>query len=161
MHKVHKVLRQVALCFGLLVLAGCSSLFGSSTTQLTATVEASGNVNPGPDDQPAPIAVRFYELTTRDSFDAADFQGLFYEPSKTLGATLLNTISKELIPGTKDTMERDLSDQTRFLGIVAGYRDITNAEWRTVVPIDQGDSNTVKITLDRLSLTATRDDSWF
>ncbi|MGO1079364.1 type VI secretion system lipoprotein TssJ [Inquilinus sp. CA228] len=158
---MRKISRRLALCSGLLALTGCSSLFGSSKTRLKATVDASGNVNPGPDDRPAPVAVRFYELTTRDSFDAADFQGLFYNPSTALGAALLNTISKDLIPGTNETMERDLSDQTRFLGIVAGYRDITNATWRTVVTVDQGDSNTVKVTLDRLSLTATRDDSWF
>jgi type VI secretion system protein VasD len=142
-------------------LPGCSWLFSPSPTKISVSVSADEQINPDSKSQPAPLVLMFYELKSHGTFDRADFAGLFYEPAATLGADLLGQSQIEMTPGEKTQFSQQISDQTRYVGVVAGYRDIANATWRAVVPAPAHDSTTIDVSAGRLSLEAKVDDGWF
>ncbi|HCY48219.1 MAG TPA: type VI secretion system lipoprotein TssJ, partial [Alphaproteobacteria bacterium] len=73
----------------------------------------------------------------------------------------LGAVALTLKPGEEITRDYKFSSQTKFLGILVGYRDIANAKWREVVAVESEDSNDVVVTVDALSVSVAVDDSWF
>jgi type VI secretion system protein VasD len=51
-----------------------------------------------------------------------------------LGAELISRDEFVLAPAEKRTIDVALSGETRYVGAVAAFRDIRNAEWRVLVP---------------------------
>lgn len=141
-------------------LPGCS-WFGPSPTKLSVSLSADQQINPDSKSQPAPLVLMFYELKSRGAFDRATFADLFYKPGATLGGDLLGQTQVELTPGETKAFAQPISDQTQYVGIVAGYRDIANATWRVAVPAPPHDTTTIDVSAGRLSLEAKVDDSWF
>jgi len=147
-------LRMAAAGVLLAVLAACS---GSSTPDPTTaglTLQATAQVNPNAAGQPAPVVVRIYELKATSVFDSAEFSQLFYDDRATLGGDMLDRKEVEIAPG--QTVERNdtLSSETRYLAFVAGYRDLSNATWRTKVAVESETDNTILVTIDALSINA-------
>jgi type VI secretion system protein VasD len=144
-----------------LALPGCSWLFSPSPTRISVSVSADEQINPDSKSQPAPLVLMFYELKSHGTFDQANFADLFYQPAATLGGDLLGQSQIEITPGEKTQFNQQVSDQTRYVGVVAGYRDIANANWRAVVPAPAHDTTTIDVSAGRLSLEAKGDDGWF
>lgn len=136
------------------ILAACS---GSSTPDPTTaglTVQATEKINPNAAGTASPVVVRIYELKATSVFDTAEFSQLFYDDQATLGGDMLDRREIEIAPG--QTIERTdtLSSETRYLGFIAGYRDLSNATWRGKVSIESETDNTVLVTVDALSISA-------
>ena len=75
-----------------------------------------------------------------------------------LGPDLLGKTRLILSPGDSRQLPLELNPQTTFVGLVAGYRDIDNASWRTSIPITQGDTKGINITLEHQSIITTVSD---
>jgi type VI secretion system protein VasD len=143
--------RRTGLLLSLTALSGC---FGPSPTTLTLTVNADSELNPNKSGVASPLVLKFYELADADSFEAATFDQLFYTASATLKTDLLNSFTLQLVPGQKNVMvRRTLSSQTGFLGVVAGYRQISDADWRLTRRINMRGSNRIKLEAGRLALS--------
>ena len=65
------------------------------------------------------------------TFNAADFMSLYQRDQAELGADLLAKEEFVLNPGETKTFAKTLAADTRFLGVVAAYRDLEHAKWRT------------------------------
>jgi type VI secretion system protein VasD len=52
---------------------------------------------------------------------------------KVLGPDLIGRNEYTLAPSEKRTMEFDVSADAQFVGVIAAYRDIRNAQWRTIL----------------------------
>jgi type VI secretion system protein VasD len=63
-----------------------------------------------------------------------------------------------LQPGESKTLPMELNPMTTAIGLVAGYRDIDNAVWRKAVPITQGDTKGISITLQQTQIVTTVSD---
>jgi len=136
------------------LLAGCPHTVASMmSTSFEARLVASASLNPDPSGRASPLVVRLYELKDRAAFDRADFFDLFDNESATLGADLVTRDEIQLEPGQQRKVERRLDDATKFLGIIAAYRDLDNAEWRAVVPIRQNHGNEFSIGLGGQAVT--------
>ena len=46
---------------------------------------------------------------------------------------------------------------TSAIGLVAGYRDIDNAAWRKIVPVTQGETKGISITLEQTQIVTSSD----
>lgn len=136
------------------VLAACSGSSAPDPTSAGLTVQATARINPNSQGQPSPVVLRIYELKATSVFDTAEFSQLFYNDQATLGGDMLNRRELELAPG--QTVERTdtLSSETRFLGFVAGYRDLSNATWRARVPVESETDNAILVTVDALSINS-------
>jgi len=98
------------------------------------TLSASSDVNPDGSGRPSPVVVRVYQLKTDGAFSAADFFPLFDDDQKALGPELVSRDEFILAPAEQKSVDLTLSGETRYVGAVAAFRDIRNAQWRGLVP---------------------------
>lgn len=98
------------------------------------TIAASADANPDSSGRPSPIVVRVYQLKTDAAFTASEFFPLFDDEQKVLGAELISRDEFVLAPAEQRTIDVALSGETRYVGAIAAFRDIRNAQWRVLVP---------------------------
>lgn len=157
MRRVTDALVLILAVAALGVLAGCPKKVASFLpTKLEARVVASASLNPDPSGRASPLVVRMYELKDKDAFERADFFDLFDNESATLGSDLVARDEIQMEPGQQRKIERRLDDATMYLGVVAAYRDLDNADWRSVVEIRQNHGNDFSIGLGGHAVTVVR-----
>lgn len=144
-----------ALCAGLAV-AGVSAIAGCSRrpsqTPIEIALNADAAVNPNVDGRPSPIVVRVYELKGLKAFNNASFFDFVDDDAAALGADLVGSSEFELTPGVEKEYDRSLSSEATHLGVVAAFRDIQSATWRTSVELDKEKKNEFVIYLTSLSV---------
>lgn len=123
------------LCLLPLLLAACA---GPSPGRIDARFVTTEDLNPDPEGQASPIVVRIYQLGSPVAFSNASFFSLYDNDAAELGADLKGKEEIELQPGQELIVARELKPEARFLGILAGYRDIENASWRAVTEVPEG-----------------------
>ena len=78
--------------------------------------------------------MRVYQLKADAAFAGAEFFALFDDDQKVLGPELITRDEYVLAPSERRTIEVPFADEARFVGAIAAFRDIRNAEWRVLVP---------------------------
>jgi type VI secretion system protein VasD len=116
-----------------LMMTACASA-PPKPARTRVTIAATADTNPDATGRPSPVVVRVYQLTADTAFTGAEFFALYDDEMKVLGAELIGRSEYVLAPAERRTLEMDVSADARFVGIVAAYRDIRNAQWRTLVP---------------------------
>lgn len=134
----------------LAVLPGCSRT--PKPTPVKVQLQADANVNPNEDGNPAPVVVRVYELKGMTAFDGADFFDFADNDKKTLGGDLIGVQEYELTPGQTKDYDRDISSEATHIGVVAGFRDITSAQWRDSIELEKEKKNEFVIYLTTLAV---------
>jgi len=134
------------------LLASCAS--APKPAQVSLTIEASPQLNPSPSMRPSPLTVRVYELKSTAAFNKADFMSIYQRDQAELGGELVAKEELLLSPGESRSMTKTLSPDTRFLGVLAAYRDLEHAGWRSSVPIQVGQKQRVVIRAGELSIEA-------
>jgi type VI secretion system protein VasD len=127
------IVRRAMLVAPLALLVRC----GSSPPPppvLMLTIAAGSDQNPDPAGQPAPVAIRIYELASPGAFEQTDVFALIDRQTDTLGADYLGSQEVIVAPGQQQTLIRDLKSNTRFIGAIALFRAIDQATWRVDVP---------------------------
>lgn len=135
-----------------LALVACAG--APKPAQVAGTIQASPLVNPSTSKRPSPLLLRVYELKTAAGFNSADFMSLYQRDKAELGADMLGKEEFVLAPGESKTFAKTLAADTRFLGVVAAYRDVEHARWRSVVPVQPGQMHTLVIRANELSVEA-------
>lgn len=115
-------------------------------TKAAMTLMASADSNPDAAGRPSPVVVRVYQLKTDAAFKGADFFALFDDDEKVLGAELISRDEFVLAPSERKTIDVSVSRDTRFVGALAAFRNIRNAEWRGLVPAPRSGLN---VTIER------------
>lgn len=128
-----------------LLLAGCGPAH--------VTLDVHQNVNPDIHGRPSPIVLRIYELRAADGFNGADFISLYERDKEILGADLLAREEMTLIPGEKKEFKRELQKGTRFVGVMAAFRDLNHSQWRSILEVKPGKTSTLEIMLDGQKMT--------
>jgi type VI secretion system protein VasD len=117
------------------------------------TIAASADTNPDDTGRPSPVVVRVYQLKGDAAFTGAEFFPLFDDDQKVLGAELISRDEYVLAPSEQRIVEVAVSDDARFVGAVAAFRDIRNAEWRVLVPASPNAVMTVAVERARVLLS--------
>ncbi len=139
-----------------LVVAALTSGCSSGPAVLKANLAAGARINPDSHRRPSPVVVRVYELKSSTNFEQADFVSLFDNETATLGTELVNREEMVLRPGESKPLNKTLSADTKFIGVVGAFRELERAGWRAVVPVAAGKKNAVSISLDDISVQAKR-----
>jgi type VI secretion system protein VasD len=116
-------------------------------------IAASGDVNPDASGRPSPIVIRVYQLRTDSAFANADFFALYEDEQKVLGPELISRNEFLLSPMERQTLDITVAGETRFVGAIAAFRDIRNAQWRSIVPAPR-EGLTVSVERARVVLAA-------
>ena len=137
------------------LLLGCSSTPPPpKPTSVKATVQAAADVNPDSRKRASPLVVRIYELKSAAAFEAADFLSLYDRDQATLAGDMVGREEFTMRPGESRPWEKTISPEVRFIGVMAAYRDIERARWKTLIAIKPGLKNTVTIKADAITLSA-------
>jgi type VI secretion system protein VasD len=99
------------------------------------TIIAGTDQNPDPSGQPAPVAIRVYELAASAKFERADVFALTEREQQTLGEDDLGSEEFVLSPGETRTVTRELRKGVQLIGAVVLFRDIDHAQWRAVAAV--------------------------
>jgi type VI secretion system protein VasD len=139
----------LALLATLLTLGGCSALSPySSMTKLDLTLNGSDQLNPDLNGRPSPIVLRLIELKHPVAFESADFFSLYQRPKEALSPDLVTLEELELRPGEQRVLKLSVEDGSRYVGVLAAYRDLPEANWRVVIPLHAQERNRVELNLD-------------
>ncbi len=138
------------LAFAASLLGGCAS--APPATEVSGVLQASANVNPSVSRRPSPLLLRVYALKTATAFNAADFVSLYQHDQTELGADMLGREELILKPGDSRPLTTVNSPDTRFIGVLAAYRDLDHAKWRSIVAIQPGRTQRVVISAEELAV---------
>ena len=116
---------------------------------MNALLVASSDVNADASGKPFPVVVRIYELKSKDRFEKADFFAIYDNESGTLGGDLISREEYEITASEQISIQRNLNKDTDFIGVLAAYRDIQNAQWLKSVGVRSRKSNRISIQIKR------------
>ena len=135
----------VSLVGGAAPLVGCGS---ARPPLLQGSLKAASATNPDLNGRPSPVVVRVYELKALGAFNSADFFSLFERESETLGAELVGREEYDLQPAETRPYRRTLQPDTKFIGVIAAFRDLENSRWRQVAAVPAKKAVTITIGLE-------------
>ncbi len=145
-------LAGVVFCSALLAIAagGCS---GTKPTKVDAAIKAVADLNPDAAGRPSPVVVRVYELKTLSVFESADFYALYDDETATLGPDLIAREELIIRPGDEIGYNKRADPMARYLGVIAAFRDLENARWRSFVKLGDQRRVSLLIKLDRTAVS--------
>ncbi|VVP52713.1 type VI secretion system lipoprotein TssJ [Pseudomonas fluorescens] len=133
----------------LVLLTGCSSLSPySKVTKLNLKLTASDQLNPDLNGRPSPIVVRLFELKHPVTFENADFFSLYERAKESLAPDLVASEELELRPGETVELKLSVEEGSRYVGVLAAYRDLPETKWRYTVQITPVEVSDADLTLD-------------
>jgi type VI secretion system protein VasD len=140
----------------LMLMAGCSSLSPySRITKLNLKLTASDQLNPDLNGRPSPIVVRLFELKHPVSFQNADFFSLYERAKETLAPDMVATEEMELRPGETVELKLSVEEGSRYVGVLAAYRDLSDTHWRYTLPVHPLEETDSDLTLDQRGIRNT------
>jgi type VI secretion system protein VasD len=118
------------------LLSACSALSPySQVTKLDLQLSASDQLNPDLNGRPSPMVLRLIELKHPVSFEKADFFSLYERPNEALSPDLISSEELELRPGTHLQLKIRLQSDSRYVGVLAAYRDLPETQWRYLIQL--------------------------
>ena len=144
----NRLLKALAALGIVSLLSGCSSLSPYSTlTKLNLTLTASDQLNPDLHGRPSPVVVRLIELKHPVAFENADFFSLYERAKDSLAPDLVASEELEMRPGETVSLKLSVEEGSRYVGVLAAYRDLSGSQWRYVVKVTPITMTTVDLTL--------------
>lgn len=138
-----------------LLLTGCSSLSPYSTlTKLDLRLQGDTQLNPDRDGRPSPVVLRLFELKHPAAFESADFFSLYQRPKETLSPDLVSQEELELRPGERRALKLSVAAGSRYVGVLAAYRDLPDTRWHYVIPLQARVINHADLHLDAHGIDA-------
>ena len=128
--------RAIITGIALLMMAACASKPPEDVT-IKGSLQAVDDVNPDGNGRPSPLVVKIFQLKGKDKFEQADFFELFEEAEATLKTDLLDVEDVMLAPGEYKSYEGKFDPATRFVGVIGAYRDIHQAEWKSIIEMPE------------------------
>jgi type VI secretion system protein VasD len=122
----------IPLVASAVLLGACAAPKPAKPVPAHAELIVSGDVNPDSAGRASPVVVRVYQLRNDGEFNSADFFAVYEKEKETLGASLVSREEYVLAPGESRKLELPLNAETRFVAVVAAYRDIRAARWRAI-----------------------------
>jgi type VI secretion system protein VasD len=135
----------------LFTLAGC-------TPTATFNVNSANYLNPDINGQASPVIVTVYQLKNGYNFSQADYQSLTNNAAQVLGDDIIDQNSFAIRPGNSASISQKVYPNTKFIGIVAAYRDPNSVSWHKVVQLKKvGGSITINLNLESEGLSIKQD----
>ena len=98
---------------------------------------ATDNINPNRQGRASPVKVVIFHLRSADAFQSLDFFNLVNPDSGAIDADVIQRIDMQVQPGDTLSIAGEFDPETTHIGVLAAFRDIDNADWRTVLPLPE------------------------
>lgn len=136
----------------LILMSGCGS------SGMTLSMAGLPNVNPDSTGRPSPVLIKMYELKSEPVFKQAEMLPLFEDPTGVLGPDMVAFDEITLVPGEAKTIVYEPSPETRFVGILACFRDSGKGPWKVIKTVNPEKSSKIALELNGSSLILIADD---
>lgn len=144
-------LKALSVLLILVAVSGCAS-YPDYSEPLTVHFKSTGWVNPDIAGNSSPVVVRLFLLDRAQRFERADFFSLYQDAEETLGKDLVAVEELMVRPAVYTEHRLSLEGEPDFIGAIAAFRDLPNAVWRVLVPLETLESNEFALRIDRLTL---------
>jgi type VI secretion system protein VasD len=145
--------RFASMVVALGLLVGCSSVSPFSTlTKLDLTLTASDEVNPDLHGRPSPVVVHLLELRHPVAFEHADFFSLYGRAEQSLPKDWVSSEELTLRPGERLALKLGVGPHSRYVGVLAAYRDLPHVQWRLVLPVMPAHLTRADLVLDQTGI---------
>lgn len=125
-------MRTCLWCLIVLAVASCSSAPPRpQPANYALHISSSPALNPDTHGRSSPLVVRIYELRAINNFEGMPFFDLQDRDATVLGSDLLGRDELILRPGESRVVLHTGNPDTRFIGVVAAYRDLERSVWRS------------------------------
>jgi len=143
-----KLLAAILLATG---LTACASGPGG----VAVNIQSARYLNPDVNGIASPLVVSIYQLKSPFTFNNANYGSLANNSAAILGTDLIDKQTMEIRPGENKMINLDLTQNTQYIGIVAGYRKINQAQWHTTIRIPgKGKGISIALNLESQGLSA-------
>lgn len=119
-----------------LVVSGCSMPERRDLpVPLKISMASSERLNPTENGRPSPVVVRVYELSGSGRFQREDFFTLLGDLAAARNDEVVDVVEYVMMPGEVRVLRKRAGLETRFIGVVAGYRELHDRAWRALVAV--------------------------
>ena len=135
-------------------LSSCAgSLFVPFATWVQLDIVSDENINPDDSGRPSPIVVRIYELKDVANFQSKDFFEIYDNDAEALGEAMIKKEEFEFRPNETSYIERKFSDETVYIGVLAAFRNIDDAQTRAFYKLRKSRTNKLKINIKDIKVS--------
>lgn len=137
--KVVNILCVLVISF---LITGCSFFSTSKSTssedksasELKISLVASAEINKNKNHLPSPLNVFVYAVKSKQSFLSTDYLTYLYKnkPNPENEMLILEYIIR---PGETKIIDYKINSEFPYVGVIAAYKDISNAKWSAVYPL--------------------------
>ncbi len=150
-------LKQFFFIFKLLILmllSGCATISEPEDKTILATlaVIADPNLNPAVDGRASPIVIRIYQLNQTARFDNSDFFALYENDQAVLADELQVRTELEIKPDEKYRNQLEIKPDTRFIAVLAAFRDLDNSQWKAIANFSPDDNQALTVYVNKNSV---------
>lgn len=138
------------LLLGLLFLGGCASIPNLFNGPLTVRLIGEEDMNGG-----NAARVYVYELSGETNFRNTTLSTFWSSNEEALSNELIATPQQRLLyPNETQTLEFEVSEETRYIGIAADLRNPDREQWRSVHSVEEveGEEIVVRVGVDRVQV---------
>jgi len=131
------------------------SINGCSTkpTHLELDIKSSQDLNPDLNNVSSPLMLTFYELESAEKFLKYDYWTISEHSGKNLEKDLISQAKHVIVPEQKQNYKIVFDDRTKFLGVVAKFRNIKNdSKWKQVINLEQDKYNYSELKIKNFSI---------
>lgn len=152
-----RALKCLFLAYLAVVVSGCAVANYVVDPYTNIRFEAKDNVNPDASGRSSPLVLRVYELRSAEAFESAGFFDLYDEPEGVLDRDLLSQSEIVLRPGIVRLHEMTVDKKAEYIGIIAAFQNIEEAEWKLVLDASPKGYKDINILIDKLELQRVKD----
>jgi type VI secretion system protein VasD len=110
------------------------AVFFKQVKVLNVDLSAREALNPDDAGRPTSVAVRVYQLKDRKMFDGASYDDLLKNDRTVLAQDLESSMASVLNPGAAASLSQPMQADTKYVAIVAFYRNPGNGDgWKYVI----------------------------
>ncbi|KWF63739.1 type VI secretion system lipoprotein TssJ [Burkholderia pseudomultivorans] len=118
------------------------AVFFKQVKVLNVDLSARDALNPDDAGRPTSVAVRVYQLKDRKLFDGASYDDLLKNDRTVLAQDLQASMGSVLNPGASASLSQPMQGETKYVAIVAFYRNPGNGDgWKYVIAKKKLDAN--------------------
>ncbi|WP_175780334.1 type VI secretion system lipoprotein TssJ [Burkholderia anthina] len=118
------------------------AVFFKQVKVLNVDLSAREALNPDDAGRATSVAVRVYQLKDRKMFDGASYEDLLKNDRTVLAQDLQENLATVLNPGASASLSQPMQTDTKYVAIVAFYRNPGNGDgWKYVIERKKLDAN--------------------
>lgn len=152
MNRIFSIFKVILSLSVILILSSCGTTGAPKPIAINLAITASSNLNPDIEERASPIVIRVYQLTQIDTFDNSDFFALYENDKTILAKDLAFREELEIKPNQSYSRPFDIYPTSKHIAVLAAFRDLDKAQWKSVIEINPLKPPSLKIQLEEFTV---------